>query len=105
MRVCSCCLVASLMVPLMSIACDRSAAGVVQSNLRGLAQVSEAQGRLAVNWGPVWDTQSDEGRLRLIRTAANADACLAGVAREIRFYANGRMVGVASPKGGVRLFK
>lgn len=97
--------VALLMMPIASFACDRSAAYTVQSNLQGLAQVSESQGRVTFNWGPVWDGQNDQSRLRLIRTAADADACITGAARDIRFYSNGRLVGVASPTSGIRLIR
>ena len=75
----------------------------VQENLRGLAQISEKSGRITYNWGPVWDNMTNERRLRFVRAAADTDACLTGAARDIRFYSNGRLVGVADPTHGIRL--
>lgn len=83
--------------------CDRSIALKAQEGLREFAQISEQSGRVTYTWGPVWDNQTDERRLRFIRAAADADACLTGAAREIRFYSNGRLVGVASPTSGIQL--
>lgn len=84
-------------------ACDRAAATKVRDGLSSLAQIAEKDGRVTYTWGSVWDNESSERRLRLIRAAADSDACLTGRAREMRFYSNGRLVGTASPTHGIKL--
>ena len=96
-------LIAVLSIANVAAACDRDAAHKVQDALRGLAQIKEQGDRVSYTWGPAWDNWTDERRLRMTRAAADADACLTSTARDIRFYANGRLVGVASPSGGIRL--
>lgn len=89
----------------LSLACDRSAASTVQDGMRSLARISERGGVVIYDWGPYWDNQGEDRRLRLVRGAADADSCLSGRAREMKFYANGRLVGIASPNSGIRLVK
>lgn len=86
-------------------ACDRAAAQQVQAGLRDLAQISDQGNRITYTWGPAWDNWTNERRLRWTRAAADADACLTGRARDIRFYANGRLVGIASPTSGIGLIQ
>lgn len=85
------------------VACDQGAAVKVREGLVGLAQIAEKDGRVTFHWGPIWDNENNERRLRLIRSAADSDACLTGRTREIRFYSNGRLVGTASPTYGITL--
>ena len=91
--------------PGFALDCDKAAAQKVQSNLRHLAKWASKDGRIEFRWGPSWYDKPDEDRrLALIKAAANADACLTGEAREIRFYSpSGKLVGVASPSSGIRL--
>lgn len=85
-------------------ACDRGAAMDVQLNLKGLAKIGERAGVITYTWKSFWHRQNDGERLGLIRAAANADACVTGQAREIRFYSpNDELVGIASPTSGIRL--
>lgn len=94
-----------LCIPIVALACDRSAAMTVQSNLRGLATITERNDRVRYAWHPFWDNENNDRRLRILYAAADADACLTGRARELRFYSNGRLVGIATPNGGVRLVR
>jgi hypothetical protein len=70
-------------------------------NLRGLAQITHSG--TIYHWGPAFDNWNADRRLRMVRGAADADACVEGIAREIKHYNNGRLVAIASPSGGVRL--
>lgn len=96
-----------LSAQLPALECDKASAQKVQSNLRHMATWASKDGRVEFRWGSVWYDKPDEDRrLALIKAAANADACLTGQAREIRFYSpSGALVGVASPSSGVRLVK
>lgn len=96
-----------LAAPGFAFACDKEAAQTVQSNLRHLASWEHKNGRIEVRWGPVWySKQDDDYRLALLKAFANADACLTGQARDVRFYSpSGKLVGVASPSSGVRVIK
>ena len=87
----------------LALACDRGAALVVLDNLRSMASVSEQGGIVRYEWGPSMDSQSPDRRLRLVRAAADADACVTGRAREMRHFLNGRFFAVASPTSGIRL--
>jgi hypothetical protein len=54
-------------------------------------------------WGSDWDHYDKKTRLKMTEIAANADACLSGKARSIRFYRRDVLVGEASPISGIKL--
>jgi hypothetical protein len=86
------------------LTCDRGAAVVVSESLQHMARTSDyGDGITRYDWGAALDNASDDRRLRLVRAAADSDACLTGVAREQRHFLNGRFFAVASPRSGVRL--
>ena len=88
---------------LPAFACDKVDAAQVQLAFAEMgAEWSEQGGRVAVEWGRARDGAAAERRLRLLRTFAQADACLSGAARPIAFHRNGRLVGAAWP-GGIEL--
>ena len=87
-----------------AFACDKVDAAKVQLALSEMgAQWSERDGRVALEWGWEWDGASSAQRLELLRAFASGDGCLSGLAREINFYRNGRLVGMALPVSGVQL--
>ena len=88
-----------------ALACDKTAARDVQKGLRDLATWYENDGNITFKWGTVWDEATPDERFKLISAAADADACLTGRAREIKFYRSGTLVGIASPTTGIRLIK
>ena len=86
------------------VACDRQAAQKVQDAVNGLAQVSRDSGFVRVQWREIFHSWGKDKQLVMAQTAANADACLSGSAREIRFYSPaGKFNAVATPTAGVRL--
>lgn len=59
---------------------------------------------LVYRWGPDFAGWSRATQLQMARTAADADACLTGQAREIHFYSPaGKLVTTASPSSGIRM--
>lgn len=91
------------LVPLVSFACDQNAARNVQAMLREMGTWQEKGGQVIFIWGSDWDYSNQQQKLGLIKTFADSDACLTGTAREIKYYRNGKLVGIASPTSGVRL--
>lgn len=90
-------LLLTLLCAMPASACDKLDAARVQLALAEMgASWSEAGGRIAVEWGRAWDGAGPDGRLRLLRTFRQADACLSGVARPVAFHRNGRLVGTAT---------
>jgi len=86
-----------------AFACDKEGARKVQTMLKDMATWYERDGRITFKWGNDWDHATPEERLGLIRAFADTDTCLAGKAREIKFYRKGKLVGEASPTWGIKL--
>ena len=95
--------VVAFLVSASVMACDKAAAQVVMENLRGLARITDGGGHQRYEWGSFLDNQSDDRRMRFVRSAADADACLSGRAREMRHFISGRYFAIASPTTGIRL--
>jgi len=87
----------------MAAACDLEAARRVRLMFTEMASVRHEGDKLKVYWRDDWDAANRTQRERLIRTFADADACLNARPREITFYRHTRVVGRATPGGGVRL--
>jgi hypothetical protein len=84
--------------------CDIDAATKVQTNLLQMASWYETEGVVKFTWKDNVGTLPRDQQLGLIKTFADSDACMQGMkAREIQFFLNGKMMGVASPASGVRL--
>lgn len=99
-------LVAAILFALIStttFACDEAKARNVQSMLQGMGVWSETGGVTTFKWGSAWDDFAPHERTGMIKSFANADACLKGMAREINFYRKGKLVGKASPSSGISL--
>lgn len=86
-------------------ACDRAAAGRAQLLFTELAVWLEKGEVVIVKWGPDWDMYDDAQRLKILTAFADIDACLNYDARDIHFYRYGKLVGKATPNGGIRLLK
>jgi hypothetical protein len=79
-------------------ACDKSAARKLQDTLRVLATWSVDEAGIAFRWGRGWEDATRGEQLILMRGAADADACLSGRVRPIRFYApDGKLIMVSPP--------
>lgn len=85
--------------------CNKQDAQDVQVGIREFATWRIEGDHLAVHWTHPIDKLPDAKRLKMIKTYADMDACLGGVAREIMFYRKGKLMGIASPTSGVRLVK
>ena len=85
--------------------CNRVAAQDVQQGLSEFAKARIEGDHLAVHWAFAIEKQPEAGRLQMITTYADMDACLGGAAREIMFYRKGKLMGIVSPTAGVRLVK
>lgn len=93
-------MVLSALCAMPASACDKVDAAKVQLVFAELGvSWSEQGGHIAVEWGRAWDGAGADRRLRLLRTFAQADACVSGVTRAIDFHRNGRLVGTASAAG------
>ena len=86
----------------LALACDREAASGAMTNIRAMAKVTDTGSHLRFEWWPALDNQSPDRRMRFVRVAADADACLTGRAREHRHFLSGRYFAVASPSSGIR---
>lgn len=90
--------------PRAAVACNTDAARKVKDLVQGLAKTSQDSGFIRVQWGNGFHAWGRDQQLQMAQTFANADACLSGSAREIRFYSPaGTFNAVATPSGGVRL--
>lgn len=93
-------LLLSAFCALPASACDRVDAAQVQLAFAEMgAWWSEQGGRVVVEWGRAWDGAGPQRRMQLLRTFAQADACLSGAARTIDFHRQARLVGTASAAG------
>lgn len=87
-----------------SLACNKDAAQKVMSGVRSLASISKTSEYLSVKWGTSFFTWGRDQQLLMAQNVANADACLSGSAREIRFYSPaGQFNAIATPSSGIRL--
>lgn len=94
------------LVSIPSIACDEAAALKVRNMINEMGQISESGGKVSVRWGSDFNYWNEDQKLKMARTAADADACLTGKARDIRFYSpGGKLIAVASPNSGIMLVK
>ncbi|TNC78294.1 hypothetical protein FHI69_03100 [Janthinobacterium lividum] len=83
--------------------CDKTAAQEVQRGLSEFAKSHMEGDHLTVHWTYAIEKQPEAKRLQMVTTYADMDACLGGAAREIMFYRKGKLMGIASPKTGLRL--
>jgi len=94
-----------LLLPLVSFACDKDASRKVQAMSKEMGTWQEISGGVSFTWGSDWDHANSQQRLGLITTFSDADACLTGKARKIKYYRNGKLVGEASPNSGIKLLE
>lgn len=85
--------------------CNPMAAREVQSMLAEFARSHVEGDHLAVHWVYKIENQPEPKRLKMVQTYADMDACLNGGPREIMFYRQNKLMGIASPNSGVRLVK
>lgn len=97
--------IAFLIIPLVSFACDLDASRKVQAMSKEMGTWQEISGGVSFNWGSDWDHANSQQRLGLITAFSDADACLTGKARKIKFYRKGKLVGEASPNSGIKLLE
>lgn len=89
-----CALVLALSCAAPALACDKVDAARMQAALSEMGtQWSEQAGVVNLEWGREWDGTAAAQRLGLLRAFAEGDSCLAGRAREIAFYRQGKLVG------------
>ena len=77
----------------------------VQSAIREFATWRIEGDHLAVHWTYSIDKLLEAKLLKIITTYADMDACLGGAAREIMFYRNRKLIGIASPATGLSIVK
>jgi len=88
----------------LALACNKQSAQQVQGMIQSMAKVTRDSGFISVKWGNDFNSWTMDQKFQMAQTAANTDACLSGVAREMRFYSPaGRLNAVASPTSGIRL--
>lgn len=93
-------LLLSALCAMPASACDQVDAARVQLAFAEMgAWWSEHDGRVSVEWGRAWDGAGPQRRAELLRTFAQADACLSGATRRIDFHRQARLVGTASAAG------
>ena len=85
--------------------CNKVAAQDVRKMMSEFAkwELSSDTNKIKVTWNRKTDSQSTSGILRLMTAFADADACIMGYPREIRFYRLGKQEGIASPDYGIKL--
>ena len=80
--------------------CDVSAAVKVQGMFLDTGCFwTTTSNTVKFQWGSDWDYYDKKTKLKMIEIAANADACIAGKARYIKFYRRNVFVGEASDLG------
>lgn len=98
---------AVLALPIAATAapCNKAAAQDVRKMMSEFAkwELSSDTSKIKVTWNHKTDSQSVNGILRLMTAFADADACIMGYPREIRFYRLGKQEGIASPDYGIKL--
>ncbi|MDO8033619.1 hypothetical protein O3297_09345 [Janthinobacterium sp. SUN128] len=88
-----------------SKSCSKAAAQDVRKMMSEFAkwELGSDTSKIKVTWNHKTDSQSVNGILRLMTAFADADACIMGYPREIRFYRLGKQEGIASPDYGIKL--
>lgn len=88
-----------------SKSCSKTAAQDVRKMMAEFAkwELGGDTSKIKVTWNHKTDSQSVNGILRLMTAFSDADACIMGYPREIRFYRLGKLEGIASPDYGIRL--
>lgn len=98
---------AVLALPIAATAapCSKAAAQDVRKMMSEFAkwELGSDTSKIKVTWNHKTDSQSVNGILRLMTAFADADACIMGYPREIRFYRRGKQEGIASPDYGIKL--
>ena len=94
-------------VPSTAADCDKAGAQMSLDMLRdGVGVKFEDHGvNLFVDIDSIWNEQSLDRKNKLLRTIADADACIHGKARGIMIYAWGQKVAEASPLFGFKVIK
>lgn len=85
--------------------CNKATAQDAQLGIREFAKWHLEGDHLAVHWTYAIEKLPEVKRLQMVTTYADMDACLRGTAFEIMFYRKGKLMGIASPSGGIRLIK
>lgn len=85
------------------MACDRRAAQAVRDKARSLALISEQADVLLLHLGSDWVYYSPGHRRGFINAFAEADRCLAGHLRPIRFFFRGEEVAQVDASGAVHI--
>ncbi|MGK5031483.1 hypothetical protein [Janthinobacterium sp. MDT1-19] len=88
-----------------AVPCNKAAAQDVRKMMSEFAkwELGSDTRKIKVTWNHKTDSQSVSGILRLMTAFADADACIMGYPREIRFYRLGKQEGIASPDYGIKL--
>lgn len=86
-----------------AVPCNKQAAMEVMANILGLAKWHPEGDHIAVYWTYKIEKRPALERLKMIRSYADADACITGEAREIHFYRKEKIMGIASPASGIKL--
>jgi hypothetical protein len=89
--------------PAIAVECDKVGALNTKIMLSKLATWQKERAHIAVHWTFAIERDSKEKQLQTLRAFADTDACLTDEAREIWFYRNRKLIGVASPTRGVQL--
>jgi len=85
------------------IVCDRKAAQAVRDKARTLALFSEQGGELHLHLSGDWAYFSAGHRRSFVNAFAEADRCLAGRIRPIRFIFRGEAVALIDASGSVQM--
>src|SRR5438874_13292784 len=87
-----------LSISASAIDCDKAGAINLRSMFLSLSTWEKERGHIAVHWTYEIEKDSREKQLKMIRVFADVDACMSNDAREIWFYRNKKLMGVASPE-------
>ncbi|MBR7792333.1 hypothetical protein KDM87_06945 [Undibacterium sp. FT147W] len=92
-------------VPLLEN-CDKTAAKKIKNAMASLGTTADLGSKLEFHWSPIALTAFTDANAEFgMRSIADADACLLGRAREIRFYRRDNLWAVASPTAGFMMMK
>ena len=97
--------IATTITPPAHANCNRQAAMEVRSMLEEFSKSHIEGDHLAVYWTYKIEKDPEPKRLKMVKTYADMDACLAGRAREIMFYRKEKLMGIASPTSGIKLIR
>lgn len=103
------CALSLITIPVYAMAadCDKAGAQKIFDMLRdGVGVKFDDHGiNLFVDINSIWNEQSLDKKNQILRTIADADACIQGKARGIMVYAWGEKVAEASPVFGLKVIK